>query len=128
MGYATAILKFTLALGSLQFFSPAVAQENLARGKSFATVRECLLKSGWRPVRTNLTLSDGTPENNFGDAALFYSAGITEVQACSGTGRNYCLFNYRRNGICLQLGTIGEYGVGTGPILEKWDNKCQTAK
>ena len=96
----------------------------IQKHQGFIKARKALLRIGWVPVRTHYRLSDGTSENNYGDAALFYDAGINEVQFCSGTGPNYCVHNYRRGSKCLRVATLGEYGVGRGPEVDSWYFEC----
>lgn len=96
----------------------------IEKEQSFAAARAALLRAGWKPVRKAYVLDDGTPENNYGDAAKFFSAGIREVQFCSGTGNNYCVHNYRSGRHCLRVATLGEYGVGSGPQVEAWYSEC----
>jgi hypothetical protein len=115
---ATIVLAGLLATRAIAMSLP------IEKGESFARAREALLRTGWIPVRTSFKLSDGTPENNYGDAALLLRAGFPEVQFCSGTGNNYCVHNYRRGRRCLRLATLGEYGVGPGPEVEAWYFEC----
>ena len=96
----------------------------LSKGQSFVEARKTLIRKGWQPKVTNFKLSDGTPENDYGDSSLFYRAGITEVQFCSGTGSNYCVHNYSKGSNCLRVATTGEYGVGPGPRVEAWYFEC----
>ena len=98
----------------------------LVKGQSFLEARKALIRKGWQPRITHYKLSDGTPENNFGDSGLFYRAGIREVQFCSGTGSNYCVHNYSNGNSCLRVATAGEYGVGPGPKVEAWYFECPT--
>ena len=62
----------------------------------------------------------GTRENTFGDAGELFSSGFKEVESCSGTGLNYCFFNYVKNGRCLQLETQGERRLK----LINWTSNC----
>lgn len=52
------------------------------------------------------------PENQWGDAGALYKAGLIEVEMCSGTGKNFCFFNYESKGKCLRLTTQGEFSYG----------------
>lgn len=74
--------------------------------------RKALLAQGWTPRETFLALDDGTRESQWGDAGLLYRAGFVEVERCTGTGANYCTFNYRRGRSCLVLQTKGEFEPG----------------
>jgi hypothetical protein len=81
----------------------------IQRGERIATARIKLLQAGWRPVETFLRLySPNTYEHRVGGTGELYKRGYVEVEVCSGTGRNYCRFNYIRNGQCLTVVTAGE--------------------
>ncbi len=55
-----------------------------------------------------------------------YNAGIIEVESCTGTGRNYCFYNYEKDGVCLRISTQGEYYPerDVEPILDAWKFAC----
>lgn len=96
----------------------------LRRGEPLPEFRAQLVSYGWLPVRTDERMLDGRRKNTFGDARLIFQAGYIEVQTCQGTGPNACLFNYLKNGACLQITTVGEYIPPDSPILWLWTNKC----
>lgn len=74
--------------------------------------RHALKLAGWEPRRTALDRGDGIDENQWGDARMLYQAGYVEVESCSGTGANYCFFNYRQARQCVRLLTVGEFKLG----------------
>jgi hypothetical protein len=82
---------------------------HLVRGQSYGHARQSLLQNGWRPVNTNLVLDDGTPAKHFGAAGEMLDAGFVEIYDCSGTGRNFCTFIWKRNRQCIHVITYGEY-------------------
>lgn len=45
----------------------------------------------------------------FGDAGEMLEAGFTEIYDCSGTGRNFCSFIWKRANQCIHVTTYGEY-------------------
>jgi len=81
----------------------------LVRGEPYKHVRQTLLQSGWRPVMTNLVFDDGTLAKHFGDAREMLDAGFVEVYDCSGIGRNFCTFIWKRHRQCIHVVTYGEY-------------------
>lgn len=77
-----------------------------------SVARAELLAKGWRPVETFGVDADGHRWSQQGDAGEMYRAGIIEVETCSGTGQNFCSFNYARKGKCLALQSRGEFKAG----------------
>ncbi|RRS00930.1 hypothetical protein EIP75_22710 [Aquabacterium soli] len=77
-----------------------------------SAAREALLRDGWRPWETFGVFPDGLRWSHDGDAGVLYKNGFKEVEACSGTGANYCSFNYVRGGKCMTLHTQGEFAPG----------------
>ncbi len=98
----------------------AGADYDLHAGLPISQFRPELLKRGWTPVRVDKKLADGERENAWGIASQFFKAGWFEVESCSGTGRNYCIFNYQKNGECLRIVTRGE----RNPMIENWTDEC----
>lgn len=91
--------------------TPGFASGRL-EGTNLSYARETLLRDGWQPLETFGTFADGLRWNEDGDAGALYKGGYKEVEACSGTGANYCSFNYVRGGKCLTLHTQGEFEPG----------------
>lgn len=70
---------------------------------------------------TNKKMDDGTEEKNWGDAKNMKLAGFEEIESCSGTGLNTCLFNFKKGGDCLQIATLGEYKKEfNSPKVHSW--------
>ncbi len=70
-------------------------------------------------------MADGTLEKNFGEARKFLEAGVAEIESCSGTGLNYCRFNYKRGKECLRLITQGEWHQPSGsPRVTQVETSC----
>jgi hypothetical protein len=106
--------------------STAATEYPLRKGESIVEARAALLKAGWVPVRIDKRWDDGTRENQFGDARLFFDAGFIEVQECEGTGPNACILNYQKDGRCLQVITVGEYyrAWSDKPEVVRWTADC----
>lgn len=110
---------------SVALAEPAAINVALQRGMLLSRARAQLLMDGWKPVRTDEKMHDGTPERTFGSARTFVEAGYEEIETCTGTGLNFCLLNYEKNGRCLQITTQGELIPGLGePRLWRWINEC----
>lgn len=102
----------------------AVAHGGL-EGASLSVARAAILKEGWQPLETYGAFPDGLRWNEDGDAGALYKAGFKEVEACSGTGANYCSFNYVRGAKCLVLHTQGEYEAGKyEPVVIRRGHTC----
>lgn len=94
-------------------------------GANLSYARETLLREGWQPRETFGTFPDGLRWNEDGDAGALYKGGYKEVEACSGTGANYCSFNYVRGGRCLALHTQGEFEPGKyEPVVIRKSSAC----
>lgn len=109
---ATALLvavAFACAAGRV-VASPVEAIELI--GLPLSKARSAVLAEGWRPLSVETRMADGTIERQWGNAGLLLKAGYPEVELCSGTGRNICIFNYQRGGICLRLTAAGEFNPG----------------
>lgn len=77
-----------------------------------SVARAELVAKGWKPVETFGVDADGRRWSQQGDAGEMYREGIIEVEECSGTGENFCSFNYARKGKCLVLQSRGEFKAG----------------
>ena len=95
-----------LAVGSL---GVAASDLPLKKSESYVQARAHLVRAGWRPVVVQTILSDGRSEREWGAAKQMQDAGFDEIESCSGTGLNYCFFNFRRKDYCLRVVTAGEY-------------------
>ena len=101
--------------GMVVGWSPVVAAAasvqlpKLRQGEAYAHARGELIHDGWKPVKTQERLGDGTLAKTFGDAGEMVSNGYTETFDCSGTGLNYCTFVWKRGQTCIHVQTQGEY-------------------
>ena len=116
-------LLFTFALVAATCASAAEDPPDL-RGRAISAVRSRLFQEGWAPVETAARFADGTLERDFGDAGRLRKDGIIEVETCSGSGRNVCVFNYRHHSNCLRLTTQGE----RDPIVLSQSKRCPDPK
>lgn len=90
-----------------------------------SVARAALLSEGWQPRETYGAFPDGLRWSEDGDAGALYKGGFKEVEACSGTGANYCSFNYVRSGRCLTLHTQGEFEPGRHePVVIRRSMSC----
>jgi hypothetical protein len=120
----TALAVFAAFMAAVSSAS-AAASAPLIEGQYFAKARLNILHAGWRPVVTHLKFTDGSEQRLAGDAGAMTSAGWVEVEYCSGTGRNYCFFNYSRRGHCLRVLTRGEYyPEDRSPTVLSWTSEC----
>lgn len=77
-------------------------------GLPYPEARNLIVAEGWRPRITHLEGPDGA-EREWLSARYFLEKGYVEVQLCSGTSLDNCLFNFiRTTGECLQAATSGE--------------------
>jgi len=67
-----------------------------------------IVKSGWKPRETHLMIGDDELEREHGNTAIFFQSGFREVEICTGTGVNPCIFNYVQGKSCLRVYTSGE--------------------
>lgn len=88
-------------------------------GKPIGDVRKALIKAGWAPVLSSL---DEDMSDSRSDALL--SAGLIEVEGCSGTGFGYCSFGYAGQFGDLSVVTAGEGDEGTTPNVARYDVTC----
>src|SRR5207248_10184289 len=85
---------------------------------SYVNVRHSLLRSGWKPVIRNSKSRSGAAEL-IGDTRIMFAAGFREVEYCSGIGRNYCAFRFKRGRICRSVRTVGELDTArTSPVVQ----------
>lgn len=104
-------MRFLVLVSSLVFASGAGARE--PQGPlPISKARAQLLSQGWSPLETFGTDADGVRWSLQGDAGSMYRHGFIEVEMCSGTGLNFCSFNYVRGGKCVSLQTQGEFKAG----------------
>ncbi|GAA5179514.1 hypothetical protein GCM10025771_21730 [Niveibacterium umoris] len=111
-----------LALALLTTAVSAADTALLHKGQALAAARAHLLAQGWQPRATRLSLADGQAENRSGSAKTFYRAGYREVEVCSGTGANFCIFNYLRDGACMRVVTVGE--LPRDASVASWADEC----
>jgi hypothetical protein len=110
------ILLLSLAICSLSIISSQAD----AGSKPYIDLRNRLIHEGWKPSITNLTMADGTLERDWGDAKAMVTAGFVEVESCTGTGLNYCIFDFKKRGSCLSVTTKGEYDASRhSPVVIK---------
>jgi len=98
----------------------------LKTGENFSKARQYLVASGWKPVISHKMLGD-MEKRSWGDARLLFDAGFDEIEYCSGTGREFCFFNYRTGRSCLRVTTAGEYRKELdSPKILRWkEGACQ---
>jgi hypothetical protein len=91
--------------------------------------RKLIIDSGWKPVLAKLDpdlgrLATVGYENNL------RKAGLSEAYGCSGTGMNYCSFEYKSAAGKLSVTTTGAPDVEKGdfPEVLKYSVKCGGAK
>ncbi|MBN8939448.1 MAG: hypothetical protein J0H01_08160 [Rhizobiales bacterium] len=96
--------KTALVLASLLALTTAAAAAErlptLSQGTPYASVRNILLATGWRPV----TL----PDADRCSARDTRCKDRPEMLSCAGTGMANCLFTWQRNNTVIGVSTIGE--------------------
>jgi hypothetical protein len=99
---------------------------DLTKGQSISSARKSLIKHGWRPRVTYLKMNEEDYEHSWSDAGVMFKAGLHEVETCTGTGVNPCIFNYQhKSGKCLRISTLGEYNPGHyEPTVDSWSFEC----
>lgn len=109
------------------FTAARAADIPIQKGWQFSHARKVLIADGWKPVRNDFKMPDGTLERNFSPASEMSQAGYLEVENCS-EGLVYCEFNYSKDGRCLQIITQGELLPDIGPRAQpkvvSWRNWC----
>jgi hypothetical protein len=125
------LLRTAIAMVLMSCLAPHSLALALKKGQHLSLFRAELLREGWKPIETYKKAGDGRSsdvqfEHAWGDAGYIFRSGYREVQSCTGTGLNYCIFNYRRHGRCLQVGTHGEYLLRfkAEPELDSWRFVC----
>lgn len=85
-------------------------------GKSIHAARTLLIAHGWRPIRHKRQFEDGNDVTEY-QVDDFLKHGVVEAAECSGTGYNFCEFDYRNSIGLLTVATAWEnyvvvdYGV-----------------
>lgn len=82
-----------------------------------AQVRKQLIAAGWKP--RPITPAPGAYID--ASAKELQALGMPEAADCSGTGFAHCYFNYQKNGACLHVVSIGEFGGKSGPRYPSFD-------
>jgi hypothetical protein len=86
----------------------------------YSTFRPTLVHSGWRPEIVIVVDALGAQERDWGDARLMKDFGFIEIERCTGVGRNFCFFNFRKGTICKRVTTAGELARnGSSPVVLK---------
>jgi hypothetical protein len=117
--------RFILTVLTLLLVCMPSVGATIYKGKLFSQARRALLAEGWKPQETFGVDSNGKRFSQSADAGVLYQAGFIEVESCSGTGRNFCSFNYIRPGQCLSLSTEGEFKKGAyEPRVISQNGKC----
>ena len=118
-----------LIAAALAAQSPSKGFPSLKVGESYSRARTSLLRRGWRPVETTADFGDGTLLKKFGNAGEMLRAGFVEIRDCSGTGRNYCTFVWKRAKRCIHVVTYGEYipKVAVPKVYLSKSDKCSGA-
>lgn len=93
-------LFLTILFCSLGFQVHAQNIPQVKKGASYASVRQALIKEGWKPAPQS--------EEVFGFATEVRKK-YKEVQDCAGTGIAPCIFIFKNaSGKILEVGTVGE--------------------
>jgi hypothetical protein len=110
------------------FASPSIGTEALLhKDEPIAQARARLIMDGWTPVRIDQVIIPGERENlQPGTPREMFNSGYFEIEGCSGTGVNSCIFNYQKNGQCLRVVTEGEFNRtrGYAPAVDHWTDDC----
>jgi hypothetical protein len=86
---------------------------------SYRNMRSRLIRDGWHPFSIPAASRTGV-EELVGDTREMYNAGFHEVRSCSGTGLNYCLFVFKKGGLCNRVETQGELNPDrSSPVVVK---------
>jgi hypothetical protein len=116
---AASISIAAIAGATLILAAPGAHADQVSLSKARAT----LISSGWDPRETFGALADGRRWNRIATAGALYEAGYIEVQGCTGTSPEFCIFNYARLGKCMTLRTHGEPG-SLDPEVVWRDQEC----
>lgn len=87
----------------------------LAWGDTLGNARKDLLEAGWQPAPL--------PEPTEAAQALI-EAGFPEAEECSGSGFQYCSFNYTNAEARLRVVTTGESEGQQGPAIASYEVSC----
>lgn len=98
--------------------SAAVTNLHLQQGALFVSVRERLIKSGWKPVRMHA----GDNYEYSGTEKRLTARHFFEVDSCSTDRGSLCILYYAKNGMCLRVDTEGER-VDSMQVT-RWDESC----
>jgi len=96
-------LLMSVLLVSLLVVSLAAQTSSLPKfkkGENYASVRTKMLKAGWKPYHSK----DADPCDR-SDTRCY---GRPEMVTCSGTGRAFCKFLWKKNGKIVGINTQGE--------------------
>jgi hypothetical protein len=91
-------------------------------GKPIDQARQSLISAGWAPLKNPKDLA--ADEAQYGQELELGKQGIVEVDACSGTGVNFCNFYYRKDAMELSVTTAGEEGF---PRVVGYGAQCDQA-
>lgn len=82
-------------------------------------MRSALTMHGWAPT---------TPKAADPIAAEMQAQGFPETESCSGTGYNYCSFEYANDDDLLRVITIGELSQDHQPVVTDYEVTCGGGK
>ena len=91
-------------------------------GKPVDKARQALGSADWVPFKNPRDLA--SDEAQYSQELDFSRRGIIEVDSCSGTGANFCLFYYRKDDMELSVTTAGE---GDFPSVVGYGASCDQA-
>lgn len=94
-----------LTEGHRSFCRGAITMPDINLAPTFLDAREQLVNFGWQPF-------DFTNSDNYWVWPELLEMGITEAEACSGTGWGYCRMAYSLDGAGLWIITIGATDLG----------------
>ena len=120
------VMIFLMFVGTLALAGGAPVN----KGDDYATARARLIGLRWNPFITHKLMADGAEERNWGDAKRMREAGFEEIESCTGTGLNFCIFNFKKGSVCMRITTVGEYRNDQGsPKVEAWSKgRCREEK
>lgn len=85
-------------------------------GQPIGKMREAILAAGWLPE---------TPTAADPISSDMQARGFPETESCSGTGANYCSYDYANTQAKLRLISVGELGDSYQPIAADYELTCQ---
>lgn len=80
------------------------------------TLRDSLIALGWTPM---------SPSAQDPVSAEMQAQGFPETESCSGTGANYCSYDYVRPEARLRVISLGELGPGYQPSVADYELNCR---